>query len=313
MAMRSLLFILAVCVPAAAYASAPVDWAALEPNLADAELVLDSSKCLECHEDYMEAYDRTRHGRALSRGPRSELERGDCEACHGPMSKHLAWPKKKALFVSLKPQGKLTAGQRNSVCLQCHEKGSRTGWRGGVHEFSGVGCSDCHYVSERRSKRRLFISEDPKKACFACHKQRRAQLMRSSHMPLREGKMDCTTCHDPHGGRGPKMLKTTSINENCYQCHAEKRGPLVWEHPPVRENCTYCHDSHGSMHANLLKRRMPYLCQTCHITVFHPSEVYDASGLPDDSPAQQLLGKGCLNCHSQVHGSNHPSGARFQR
>jgi hypothetical protein len=26
-----------------------------------------------------------------------------------------------------------------------------------------------------------------------------------------------------------------------------------------------------------------------------------------------MIGRSCQNCHSQVHGSNHPSGARFQR
>ena len=33
------------------------------------------------------------------------------------------------------------------------------------------------------------------------------------------------------------MLKEASVNDNCYKCHAEKRGPFLWEHPPVRENC----------------------------------------------------------------------------
>jgi hypothetical protein len=28
---------------------------------------------------------------------------------------------------------------------------------------------------------------------------------------------------------------------------------------------------------------------------------------------QNVLGKNCLNCHGQVHGSNHPSGARLTR
>jgi hypothetical protein len=25
------------------------------------------------------------------------------------------------------------------------------------------------------------------------------------------------------------------------------------------------------------------------------------------------LNRGCVNCHAQIHGSNHPSGARFHR
>jgi len=26
-----------------------------------------------------------------------------------------------------------------------------------------------------------------------------------------------------------------------------------------------------------------------------------------------VLGQNCLNCHSQVHGSNHPSGSKLMR
>jgi DmsE family decaheme c-type cytochrome len=295
-------------------ASAPVDWTELQPAVEGSGRVADIKDCLECHEDYMAAYDRTRHARAFTVSAGVVPDSGNaCEVCHGPMLKHFKSPRKKDLFVSLKPAGPLTPYQRNSVCLQCHEKGMRMSWQGSQHEMTGVGCSDCHYVSERRSKKNLFINEDPKKACTRCHTQRRAQLMRSSHMPLREGKMDCASCHNPHGGPGPSLLKTVSINETCYLCHAEKRGPFLWEHAPVRENCSNCHEPHGSNHDNLLKRRMPYLCQSCHSTVFHPSELYTAAGLPGGSPAQQLLGKGCLNCHSLVHGSNHPSGTRLQR
>jgi hypothetical protein len=36
-------------------------------------------------------------------------------------------------------------------------------------------------------------------------------------------------------------------------------------------------------------------------------------GLPGASPNRNLLMKNCLNCHTEVHGSNHPSGVRFTR
>jgi len=31
--------------------------------------------------------------------------------------------------------------------------------------------------------------------------------------------------------------------------------------------------------------------------------------VPDD----RLMNRSCLNCHTQIHGSNHPSGPRFHR
>ena len=60
------------------------------------------------------------------------------------------------------------------------------------------------------------------------------------------------------------MLRENSVNENCYKCHAEKRGPFLWEHNPVRENCLNCHDAHGSTKQALLKVQAPKLCGECH-------------------------------------------------
>ena len=57
-------------------------------------------------------------------------------------------------------------------------------------------------------------------------------------------KMECTTCHNPHGAQNVKMLREgTSITEACASCHAEKRGPFLWEHAVGRENCVTCHDA----------------------------------------------------------------------
>jgi len=63
----------------------------------------------------------------------------------------------------------------------------------------------------------------------------------------------------------------------------------------------------------LLKTRAPFLCQQCHIAPYHSSELYDGSRLAFPTAQRSLLGRSCLNCHSQVHGSNHPSGVRQMR
>ena len=91
--------------------------------------------------------------------------------------------------------------------------------------------------------------------CFQCHKDRRAQMFRSSHMPLREGKIVCSDCHNPHGSITESLLKKDLINDVCYTCHAEKRGPFLFEHEPVRENCDNCHEPHGTVNEYSLKLR----------------------------------------------------------
>jgi DmsE family decaheme c-type cytochrome len=119
-------------------------------------------------------------------------------------------------------------------------------------------------------------------------------------------------CHNPHGGIGPSSLHTATVNETCYSCHAEKRGPNLYEHPPVREDCVLCHEAHGSNHASLLKHQAPWLCQQCHSSAGHSGRLYQGQDL-DNRGVAQLRGQACVNCHSRIHGSNHSSGARFQR
>jgi DmsE family decaheme c-type cytochrome len=133
-------------------------------------------------------------------------------------------------------------------------------------------------------------------------------------MPMREGIMTCSSCHNAHGTVGPAQLNQFSVNENCYECHAEKRSPKLWEHPPVREDCLNCHDPHGSLHPFMLKAKQPRLCQQCHDEMRHPTQPYDSAQPDQFFPNRRaMFNKACVNCHQQVHGSNHPAGVRFMR
>ena len=162
--------------------------------------------------------------------------------------------------------------------------------------------------------------------CFACHKTQRAQIHYLSTHPILVGKTSCSDCHNPHGSTAPKMLVKDTVNETCYTCHAEKRGPFLWEHSPVVDDCTNCHTPHGSTKPPLLKARVPFLCQECH-SGDHGQAVNSGANLPNgnattvngqqplanQSPRAQTNAKACLNCHVLVHGSNHPAGAKYQR
>lgn len=274
-----------------------VDWGAINPELNGASSVKDTGECRECHEDYMKAFDTTKHGRVL----------GDCESCHGPMSKHIDAPRSEPpLTISFKPEAGLTAKQKASICTQCHEGGDQLHWQSSPHEASNVSCDSCHYVMERRSDKSLKIAEDAKTICLSCHIEKRGQILKSAHMPVKEGKMDCTGCHNPHGSFGPSLLKTATVNETCYSCHAEKRGPFLWEHAPVREDCTTCHNSHGSNNPGMLNTKGSFLCLSCHQYGGHVN-------LPRYNRQSATVGQGCINCHSRIHGSNHPSGVKLTR
>jgi DmsE family decaheme c-type cytochrome len=159
-----------------------------------------------------------------------------------------------------------------------------------------------------------FVRHNQTETCYKCHPDVRAQSYLMSAHPIKQGRVVCTDCHNPHGSMTDHLLKQETLNETCYQCHADKRGPFLWEHEPARENCMACHRPHGSVHANLLKARLPWLCQECHMSGFHPSTAYTGSGLPGfGTPQRALLLNSCTNCHTNVHGSNSPSGVRFTR
>lgn len=118
--------------------------------------------------------------------------------------------------------------------------------------------------------------------------------------------MACSACHNPHGAPSKALINARSINDKCYECHAEKRAPVLWEHSPVKEDCTVCHTAHGSSIDKLLTTRVPRLCQECHMQGRHQSATLATNSI-------FAFNRACLNCHPQVHGSNNPSGAVLQR
>jgi DmsE family decaheme c-type cytochrome len=179
-------------------------------------------------------------------------------------------------------------------------------WDGSQHEARGLACTTCHSQHAAKSEKALLKGRTQIETCATCHRDKVAKLDRSGHMPLREGKMECTSCHNPHGTPNDKLLLQTSVNQNCYSCHAEKRGPFLWEHAPVRENCLNCHDAHGSINDKMLKVKTPLLCQQCHQTSSHPGPAYPAQ-------SRYAFNQACLHCHVSIHGSVHPSGNRFFR
>lgn len=276
-------------------------------ELKKAELV-GAETCLSCHGDRAD-FKKNIHAKAFPKAKGIEFAES-CETCHGPGSLHAGAGGDKSLsdFWTVKNPKSMSSKAIAKSCLECHKGGERFHWDGSLHDSRDVSCLSCHSVHKSKSKREksLLSKATELETCFQCHNMKKAQLQRSSHMPLREGKMSCTDCHNPHGGKGPSMIKQAGVNENCLSCHSEKKGPFLWEHPPVRENCLNCHLPHGSQHDRLLKAKRPRLCQECHIETRHPTDASTPSSL-------RLSARSCTECHSTIHGSNHPSGVRFLR
>ena len=265
--------------------------------------------CAMCHTTQEASIKKTGHGKAANlRTPAATL---GCESCHGPGQAHVDDDAKGniAKFSQMTPE------QSSATCLTCHNRGSHAAWEGSVHEARNLACTTCHSIHSPQSFASQLKKETELATCATCHRAQVAKTERAvSHMPVREGKMSCSSCHNPHGSiNNVKALRTgASVAESCLSCHAEMRGPVLWEHAPVRENCATCHDPHGSSNDRMLVVRMPMLCQRCHVATRHPATIYDNTAVTVNK-SNRMFGRSCVNCHSNVHGSNHPSGQFFMR
>jgi DmsE family decaheme c-type cytochrome len=195
-------------------------------------------------------------------------------------------------------------------------------WESGKHAKNEIACTNCHSMHGRPSATvpvaPYTTSFRPNEAdlCGTCHMQIRSAIMKPSHHPIIENKMKCSDCHNVHGALTPVMLKAETVNQQCYSCHADKRGPYMFAHPPVEENCLSCHNPHGSVYYKLLNEHLPNLCQDCHDVARHPGTPYGGAGTfnnpqtgqpnPPASVNTRLIARACTNCHSNIHGSNAP-------
>ncbi|MBI5177675.1 MAG: DmsE family decaheme c-type cytochrome [Nitrospinae bacterium] len=287
-----------------------------------AEANVGWKKCLDCHQDWFDKWKETRMGKLFLKAPQNETQKLVCEACHGPGEEHIANVSAGeeldlSKLITFKKHSTQTVDEKNGQCLQCHQNDAYTAmWKGSTHQGNKVACVDCHTIMQNNTDRKNMAKKTQADTCFQCHLQRKAQYQKSAHMPYREGKVTCTDCHNPHGTPNPKLIAADSVNEACYKCHMEKRGPFLWEHAPVRESCLNCHEPHGSNHDKLLIAKRPQLCQRCHAPTGHPANAYTDPGQAVAGNARQgqfMANRACNNCHSQIHGSNHPAGHRFHR
>ena len=292
-----------------------LSWAPAAPAIAqDKEGYVGEARCATCHKLEQEHWAHTVHARVFRLNPQNSLAARSCEACHGPGAKHLQDATDKTAIIAFTRRRDVPVDLQNAQCLQCHKGRQRIFWQGSIHQSSQLGCSDCHNPMAKFSISGLLARETISETCFTCHQQQRTEFRKRSHMPLPEGRMSCGDCHNPHGSVTRPLLKADSVNQLCYACHSEKRGPFIWEHAPVRRDCLSCHTPHGSNHESLLVVARPFLCQQCHANVSHPANLLTRSNLPRGAfPDERAVNRSCSNCHSQIHGSNHPSGARFQR
>lgn len=267
---------------------------------------LGSEACVVCHEGYDSTINASKH--AFANNPRTPAAAQGCESCHGPGEAHSQDPAN----AKARQFDQLSAKAVSDACAACHNRGEHANWMGSQHEARNVSCVSCHSVHSPKSPSGQLKAVSQTQQCATCHRDKVNKLDRSGHMPVREGKMECTSCHNVHGSANVRLLRAgNTINESCASCHAEKRGPFLFEHGGITgDSCATCHDPHGSSNERLLIAKQPFLCQRCHNHTRHPSTIYDNRVTQSSN---RLFSRSCVTCHSAIHGSNHPAGATFLR
>jgi predicted CXXCH cytochrome family protein len=279
--------------------------------------------CAGCHADHARLVSQTPHNATTAA---SEL---GCEGCHGLGQAHVDailggdFELARSLIFSFDG----SPSENAERCLTCHEASRETqNFDHSEHQLNGIACQMCHSphavelsqenaeISTLVTQRGFFtdgqsVGEEDRwlserllrspqaELCSSCHATIAAQFALPTHHRVPEGAMQCTDCHNPHGTRNQPMLRSANW-ETCINCHAEKRGPFLFEHAAVRlEGCTVCHTPHGSVNRNLLVRREGrFLCLQCHVDPF-------AANVPHGRLSNTTRGD-CVRCHAAVHGSN---------
>ena len=271
-----------------------------------------SQVCKTCHPDIFSTFFKNAHYKSVASG-RETPENTGCEGCHGPGNAHVEAHGGKATIVAF---SELSPGKILETCLRCHGQTiARSNIRRSVHTEEDVVCTNCHSIHKSPTPK-FLLAKRQTDLCYSCHSSVRAQFSMPFKHRVNEGVVECTDCHNPHGASAPtwrmasrpRMVDQAEANEEpCLGCHADKRGPFVYEHAAVRvEGCKSCHSPHGSMNARLLKHPVVFtICTECHNGmgtfgrrndgIVHLDQLHNLA-----DPRYQ----NCTTCHPRIHGSN---------
>jgi DmsE family decaheme c-type cytochrome len=262
----------------------------------------DAPVCADCH-DQAKNFPGNPHTRIPGVTPAKVVsETVACNACHGAGAKHMESSGED------KSDIRVLRGRKGAeFCLTCHTSDKEhASYQSSVHASTeAVNCLSCHSVHTPEARTPHLLAKKPSELCASCHPSQMASFRNKpfAHR-IGRGGMECTSCHDPHGRAIQKALRLTRVGEMpCLNCHAEKRGPFVFEHVNgIVGTCTTCHEPHGSSNNKRLTRaRVDRLCLECHSTL-------SAATLGSQPPAFHNVSlpryQNCTTCHVAVHGSN---------
>lgn len=173
-------------------------------------------------------------------------------------------------------------------------------------------CDACHQSTDVAAHTFKPV-RDRHEMCALCHAPE-ATSNTFVHEPFAKG--ECLSCHDPHGGNGPQLLRGERYADSCASCHKDMTGAHDRVHGPASVGaCGACHQPHTSALPKLLNVEGRDLCLKCHVRigmqldsepvvhapamgdcrVCHDPHATDQPGLLLAAPA-----KLCVECHQDI-------------
>jgi predicted CXXCH cytochrome family protein len=225
-----------------------------------------SLECMFCHNAYPDlpsGHDQLRSepvfGGALPEGI-------DCQRCHGPGRRHVQAAQAtgatgEAISQAIVNPARLTPARQMEVCMQCHLETTSFPFPHSILRYDRGPFS--YQPGEPLGDFMLFFDHPPGGA-----QEDRLQIVNSVYrlemsacFRKSNGKLQCTTCHDPHGEAAPK-----SYQDICRRCHATsfRRAVESGQHT-ASADCVRCHMPkrrtddvvHAIMTDHFIQRRKP--------------------------------------------------------
>ena len=211
------------------------------------------ASCLYCHANHV---NPTRGTVNHYETPIFQGHAIGCERCHGPGEEHAVRPMiVDGRDVTIVNPANLEPPLRDAVCEQCHLSGRRRiprlgktdqDFRPGLafHSFWTV------FEPAEGSNGERFVGQVEQMRESRCH-------------AASQGKLGCTSCHDPHRVPEPDE-RTAYYRERCLNCHAKKpcaleRTTRLKQSPA--DDCVSCHmprqGSHDIAHSAATDHRVP--------------------------------------------------------
>jgi DmsE family decaheme c-type cytochrome len=247
-----------------------------------------NAQCLTCHDG---------GNRIFWGGSIHQKNKLGCSDCHNPMAKFSA-------------NGLLKKQSITETCQTCHQQ-QRAEFKKKSHMPVPEGkmtCEDCHNPHGSSSPR-LLKADSVNDLCYTCHAEKRGPFL-WEHAPVRE---NCLNCHFPHGSNNDKLLVQTRPML-CQGCHSNtgNMGHMMFNANSLGSVVNGNPTSLGFNYATG-NQANGLSTPTTNTGAVNALTATNVAGGATISGTKRMIARSCQNCHMQIHGSNDPAGARFQR